>query len=104
VDNLIQDLQRTIVSLEKLAEAPATASEQLDEILDQLFQQKTDLNKVKLVPAMQQYQQALQAVRQASGKADRAVKDASKLGEMIPVVNAAITKLARLLDHIAPID
>jgi phage-related minor tail protein len=104
MDNLIQDVQKTIVALEKLAERPATASEQLDELLDQLFQLKTDLNNVNLNPSSPQYQQALQAVRQAVGKADRATKDNGKLGEMMPAVNNAISKLAKLLDHLAPID
>ena len=104
MDNLIQDVQRTIAALEKLAEAPATASEQIDELLDQLFQQKTDLNNAHLIHSSAQYQQALQAVRQASGKADRASKDPGKVGDMIPAVNNAIVKLAKLLDHLAPID
>jgi methyl-accepting chemotaxis protein len=104
MDNLIHEVQRTIVALEKLAEAPATASEQIDELLDQLFQQKTDLVNASLNPSSPFYQQALQAIRQASGRADRASKDKSKINEMMPAVSTAITKLAKLLDHLAPID
>lgn len=104
MDSLLQDLQKTIGALEKLAEKPATASEQLDELLDQLFQQKTDLAKLQLNASAPVYQQALNAIRQASGKSDRAVKDPGKIGEMIPAVNDAIGKLAKLLDHLAPID
>ena len=104
MDSLLQELQRTIGALEKLAEKPATASEQLDELLDQLFQQKTDLAKLQLNASIPLYQQALHAVRQAAGKSDRAVKDSGKLGEMVPTVNDAIGKIAKLLDHLAPID
>ncbi|NJD05562.1 MAG: cell division protein ZapD [Methylococcaceae bacterium] len=104
MDSLLQELQRTIGAVEKLAEKPATASEQLDELLDQLFQQKTDLAKLQLNPSVPAYQQALHAVRQAAGKSDRAVKDSGKVGEMVPAVNDAIGKIAKLLDHLAPID
>lgn len=104
MDSLLQELQKTITGLEKLADKPATSSEQLDELLDQLFQQKTDLAKVQLNASAPSYQQSLSAVRQAAGKVDRAVKDSAKLAEMWPAVNDAIGKLAKLLDHLAPID
>jgi len=104
VDSLIQDLQKTIEALETLGDRPATAGEQIDELLDQLFQQKIDLVSASLNVSSQPFLQASQAMKQAAAKAVRAVKEPARVGEMAKAVADAITKLARLLDGVTPID
>jgi len=102
VDNLIQDLQKTIEALETLSDQPATAGEQIDELLDQLFQQKIDLVATTLNVASPPYQQAALAMKQAAGQAARAVKEPAQLAEATGAVAEAITKLAKLLDSVIP--
>lgn len=106
VDTLIQDLQKTIETLEILSEMPATAGDQIDELLDQLFQQKIDLVHSSLNASSQPFQQAAQAMKQAASKTTRAAKEPApaRLAEMAKAVSDAITKLARLLDNASPIN
>ncbi len=102
MEKLLQDLQDTIVSLETLSASAATASDQIDELLDQLFQQKIDLVNASLNAASEPYRQAAQAIGQAAAKAARAVKEPARIGEMTTAVEAAISRLARLLDNAVP--
>jgi methyl-accepting chemotaxis protein len=104
VESLIQHLQTTILALETLSDSPATASSQIEELLDQLFQQKIDLMNASLNTASVPFQQAAQAMSLAAAKAERAVKDPSRVGEMAAAVADAIGKLARLLDNVVPIE
>jgi len=104
VDSLIQDLQKTIDALETLSEMPVTAGEQIDELLDQLFQQKIDLVNASLNISSQPFQQASQAMAQAAAKAVRSVKEPARVNDMAKGVSDAITKLARLLDSAAHIN
>lgn len=103
MDTLIQDLQKTIAALETLGDNPATAGEQIDELLDQLFQQKIDLVGLAPNAASQPYQQAALAMKQAAAKAQRAAKEPARLGEAEHAVAEAIAKLAKLLDGAAPL-
>ena len=104
MDSLIQDLQKTIEALETLSEKPATAGEQIDEWLDQLFQQKIDLVNASLNASTQPYQQASQAMKHAATKAMLAVQEPAKFDGMGKAVADAITKLAKLLDGMNPIN
>lgn len=99
----MQDLQKTIEALETLGNSSATAGEQMDELLDPLFQHKIDLVGATLNVSTQPYQQAAAAMRQAAAKAARAVKEPARIGEASRAVAEAITKLARLQDSLFPI-
>ena len=104
VDSLIQDLQKTIDALETLSDMPATAGEQIDELLDQLFQQKIDLVNATLNVSSQLFLAAAQAMALAASKAVFTVKEPSQVNELAKGVSDAITKLARLLDSAAHIN
>ena len=104
VDSLIQDLQKTIDALETLSDMPATAGEQIDELLDQLFQQKIDLVNATLNVSSQLFLAAAQAMALAASKAVLTVKEPSRVNELVKGVSDAITKLARLLDSVAHIN
>ena len=99
----MQDLQKTIEALETLGNSSAAAGEQMDELLDPLFQHKIDLVGATLNVSTQPYQQAAAAMRQAAAKAARAVKEPARIGEASRAVAEAITKLARLQDSLFPI-
>ncbi len=103
MDTLIQDLQKTIEALETLGESPATAGEQIDELLDPLFQHKIDLVGATLNVSSQPYQQAAAAMRQAATKAERAVKEPERIGEATRAVAEAIAKLAKLQASLFPV-
>ena len=100
MESLIQDLQTTILALETLSDSPETAGSQIEELLDQLFQQKIDLMNASLNTSSAPFQQAAQAMSLAAAKAERAVKDRARIGEMATAVANAIGKLARLLDNV----
>lgn len=102
VDRLMQDLQKTILALEKIGESSPTGSEQIDELLDQLFQQKIDLAGFSVNESAQPYQQAAQAMSRAAGKAERAAKDVAALAEARSAVSDAIGRLAQMLDKLVP--
>ena len=104
MDSLIQDLQKTILAVEKLSGSTASASDQLDELLDQLFQQKIDLVNASLNVTSGVYLQAAWAMKDAAGKAELAVQDPAKLVEMEKAIAGAINKLSRLLDHVSSIE
>lgn len=101
MDRLIADLQKTIQALETVSENLPELAEQADELLDQLFQQKTDLATLSFNPGSPFYQQALQAVSSAAGKVERLAKKTGSATEAFLAVETAITRLARLLDQIA---
>ncbi len=103
MDSLIQDLQKTIEALETLSELPATACDQIDELLDQLFQQKIDLVNAAPSVSSQPFQQAAEAMKQAAVQTERALKEPSRLAETTSAVSDAITQLAKLLDSLLPI-
>lgn len=98
MESLLQNLQRTIRALETLSEKGLPEAEQVDELLDQLFQQKIDLVNLTTNTATPVYQQANQTVNHAAGRAEKAAKDPSHLKEMIPAVTDAIAELAKLLN------
>lgn len=102
MENLSQDVQRTIRALEKLG--ANAASEQLDEWLDSLFQQKMDLGKARINPNAPATQQAAQAMRQAASKAEQALKNPARAGELGKALEDAIGKLARALNDSSTID
>jgi len=104
VEKLVQEVQKTIVALEKLSESPKIASDQIDELLDQLFQQKIDLVGASRNEAASSYQQALRAMGQAAAKAERAVRAPEHLPEVVTAVSDAIGKVARVLDNVVPIE
>lgn len=101
MDNLQQNLQRTIRALETLSEKNPPQAEQADELLDQLFQQKIDLANLNANSSLPAYQQANQAMGQAAARAEKAAKDPGQFRDAIPVVTDAIGKLAKLLNHFA---
>jgi dsDNA-specific endonuclease/ATPase MutS2 len=99
MENLIQNLQRTIRALETLSEKALPETEQVDELLDQLFQQKIDLVNVNANTSSPLYQQAAQALSQAAMRAEKAAKDPARCAEAIPSVNDAIGKVAKFLNN-----
>lgn len=101
MDNILQNLQRTIKALETLSDKGLPQAEQVDELLDQLFQQKIDLQNLSINPPAAIHQQASHAFGLAAGKAERAAKDPAHLREMLPAVTDAIGKLAKLLNSVS---
>jgi nitrate reductase assembly molybdenum cofactor insertion protein NarJ len=99
VDSLIQDLQKTILALEKMSESAGTSSEQVDELLDQLFQQKIDLLNARLNPSSSPYQLAAQAMKKAAATASKTPKEPARVQDLIASISDAISKVARLLDN-----
>ncbi len=102
MESLIQNLQRTIRALETLSEKKLPEADQVDELLDQLFQQKIDLVNINVSNSSPIYQQAVQAMNQAATHVERAVKEPSRTAEAVPVVFDAVGKLAKLLNHVMP--
>lgn len=101
MENLLQNLQRTIKALETLSEKGLPQADQVDELLDQLFQQKIDLQNLSTNTSSPIYQQASQALGQAASRAEKAVRDPNQLRDLIHAVTDAIGKLAKLLNHSA---
>lgn len=101
MDSLIQDLQKTIEALESLGSQPATAGEQADELLDQLFQHKIDLVHATLNTTSPLFQQAATAMKQAAAKAAKAVKEPALFDAAVKAIALAIHQLAKLLDNTA---
>jgi hypothetical protein len=101
MDKLTDDIQRTIRALETLSGRASSASDAIDELMDQLFQQKIDLAGAKYSTSAPAYQQALQSMSAAANKAERALKDPNAVAPMVPAIEDAIGKLARLLDSFA---
>ncbi|BBA36259.1 uncharacterized protein sS8_4329 [Methylocaldum marinum] len=102
MESLIQNLQRTIRALETLSEQKLPEADQVDELLDQLFQQKIDLVNLSVSSSSPAYQQAVQAMSQAAARVEKAAKEPSRLNEAVPVVFDAVGKLAKLLNHVMP--
>ena len=100
MDNLQQSLQRTIRALETLSEKNLPQGDRVDELLDQLFQQKIDLANINHNTAAPTYQQAAQALGQAASRAEKAAKDPAQLKDALPAVTDAIGKLAKLLNQV----
>jgi dsDNA-specific endonuclease/ATPase MutS2 len=101
MEHLLQNLQRTIKALEILSEKGLPQAEQLDELLDQLFQQKIDLQNLNTNTSSTAYQQASQALGQAASRAEKAARDPGQVRDLIPAVTDAIGKLAKLLNQAA---
>jgi ABC-type transporter Mla subunit MlaD len=99
MEHLLQNLQKTIKALEILSEKGLPQSEQLDELLDQLFQQKIDLQDLTMNTSSPVYQQASQALGQTAARAEKATRDTNQVRDLIPAVNDAIGKLAKLLNN-----
>lgn len=99
MENLSEPLQRTIKAVEMLNNI--AESEQLDGLLDQLFQQKIDLVHLRCNPASPAYQQASQSLNYAASKAEKAVNDPTLSNEAILSINDAINKLASLFNHLS---
>ncbi len=100
MENLFHNLQRTIKALEILSDKGLPQAEQLDELLDQLFQQKIDLSNLSPNPSSPAYQQASHALGLAASRAERAAKDPAQLRDLIPIVTDAIGKLTKVLNHV----
>ncbi len=100
MDNLLQSLQRTIRALETLSEKNPPQVDRVDELLDQLFQQKIDLANLNTNTSAPAYQQASQALSMAASRSEKAAKDPNQLRDTLPVVTEAIGKLAKLLNHV----
>lgn len=102
MDRMTDDLQRMIRALEALSEQPADVTEQIDELLDQLFQQKIDLVGVSLNTTSPIYKQAAQNMAAAANKVERAAKDPSGVVAMVPSIEEAIGRVAKLLNTVVP--
>lgn len=100
MDKLAEDLKRIIKALESLNEHPTAASEPIDELLDQLFQQKTDLAAASINTTTTVYKQAVHQLAAATAKAERAAKNPSSAASLIPNVAQAIDGVAKLLDSV----
>jgi hypothetical protein len=104
MDRLTDDIQKTIRALESMSESSSTSTplEQIDALLDQLFQQKTDLAGVTpmLNSTSPLYHEALRSMAAAASKAERAAKGPAGATSLIPVVEDAIGRLAKLLDSL----
>lgn len=100
MDTLLQDLQKSILAMEALSDNPATASEQLDEWLDQLFQFKTDLMNAPINPGSAVYHQAATAMANAAGQLEQIGKDEAKLLNAEQSLADALPKLGKLLDSL----
>lgn len=103
MDSLIQYLQKTIEALETLSDSSSPEGEKIDELLDQLFQQKIDLVRVSLNVSSLPYQLAAEAMKQAAAKATLCAKEPARVGEATKAVTGAITKLSKLLDSVMPL-
>lgn len=104
MDTLDDNLQRLIKALEVLSSRDTADREALDDCLDQLFQQKIDLAGTARHKDQPPYRQAVQQLAAAAQKAERAAKNPTDAKGLIPIVEAAIGRVGRLLDLIAPID
>lgn len=102
MNQLSEDLQRMIKALETLSEQPGASSAPLDDLLDQLFQQKIDLAGAQLNTASPAYQQAANDLAAASAKAERTIKNPAAAAALIPSIEQAISRVDRLLNDAAP--
>ncbi len=102
MDTLTEDLMRVIKALEALNDHPNAASEPIDELLDQLFQQKIDLAAASINTASAVYKQAVQGLTTATAKAERAARNPSSAATLIPSVEDAIGRVAKLLNNVVP--
>ncbi len=102
MDQLTENLQRIIKALETLSAHSGTSSAPLDELLDQLFQQKIDLAQTSLNTSSPTYQQAANELATASTKAERAINNPSSATALVPSVEQAIGRVAKLLNSVSP--
>jgi hypothetical protein len=98
MENLLQNLQRTIRALESLSEKPLAETEQVEALLDQLFQQKIDLVDFSINPASPVFQQAASAMNLAATQAEKAVRSPPTVREALAHVEEAAGKLGKLLN------
>ena len=101
MDRLTDDIQKTIRGLEALSERPSTASEAIDELLDQLYQLKIVLLGAPINTASSLYEQAARSMAAAAGKAERAGRDPSAAKALAAGAEEAIGRLAKLVDSMA---
>jgi len=102
MDKLTENLQRIISALEALNEPPGARSEPIDELLDQLFQQKIDLAQTSLNTASPPYQQAASDLATAAAKAERSARNPAETAALVPGVQQAMGKIAKLLNSVTP--
>lgn len=101
MDKLTEDLKRIINALEVLNEHQAGSFAPIDELLDQLFQQKIDLAGASFNAASPVYKQAARELALATAKAERAAGNPSTAAALMPSVEHAIGRVAKLLDSVA---
>lgn len=101
MDKLSDDIQKTIRALENLSARPSNASDQLDELLDQLYQQKLDLAEPAPNPSSALYTHAARSMASAAERAERALREPTGLKGALTAVEEAIARLARLVDSAA---
>lgn len=99
MENLLQNLQRTIKALETLSEKNLPQSEELDELLDQLFQQKIDLVNFTTNTGSSNYQQTCQSLGQTATRAEKAIKNPAQIEELILAVKDSTGKITSLLNN-----
>jgi hypothetical protein len=102
MENLLQNLQRTIRALESLSERPLTETEQVEALLDQLFQQKIDLVNRQFNAGSPLFQQAAHAVSLAATQTEKAVRTPAALSDALTQVEDAAGKLGNLLNGSLP--
>jgi hypothetical protein len=98
MDRVTDDLERMIKALESLSNQPATLGEQIDGLLDQLFQQKIDLMGAALNAESPVYQKAARYTGAAATKVEGAATDPSMANAVVPSVEEAIGRIRKLLD------
>ncbi len=98
MENLLQNLQRTIRALESLSEKPLTETEQVEALLDQLFQQKIDLVNLQVNAGSPLFQQAAHAVSLAATQTEKAIRTPTAIGDALTQVEDAASKLGSLLN------
>lgn len=99
MDAISQHLTRIIKALESLSEKLPSQADAVDELLDQLYQQKMDLNLAGMSHASAPYQAAVQAMKGATASVEGAVRDTSKFDDALVKTADAISKLARLFER-----
>lgn len=101
MDTLNNELQNVIRVLEQISDQAGANSDAVYELLDQLYQQKMDLNLATPHAAAPNYKLAMEAMRAAAGKVKAAQRDKNRLAEALRAVSDATGKINRVLDNAA---
>ncbi|BBL69676.1 hypothetical protein [Methylogaea oryzae] len=101
MDNLSSELQNAIRALEQVGDHAGAHSDAVDELLDQLYQQKMDLAGAPPHAASPNYKQAVEAMRAAGAKVKSAQRDKNRLADALRAVSEATAKINRVLDNAA---